>query len=414
MFFGNRTDYFKILDQDDATILIGARNAVYNISLGSLIENRMQRIEWVSSEAHKELCSLKGKQEFDCQNYIRVFARVSETQIMICGTNSYKPYCRYYNLNSVSGGGTGSYEMVNEVEAQGRCPYNPTHNSTYIYTDGQLYSATVADFSGADPLIYRESQRTEQYDLKQLNQPAFVNAIEHNGYVFMFFREIAVEYMNCGKSIYSRVGRVCKNDKGGPYPHGDRWTTFLKTRLNCSIPGEYPFYFDEIQATTKLINGLYRSGINLQNENRNSVIYAVLTTPLNAIGGSAVCAFSINEILNAFEGRFKSQRDANSNWLPVQQERVPEPRPGKCVDDSRTLPSTSVNFVKVHSLMENAVSSLYGRPLLTRVSLQYVYKLFIICSTCSRYTNFPLFIDIDFPLSQLIRKCRHWMVHSMT
>jgi len=25
------------------------------------------------------------------------------------------------------------------------------------------------------------------------------------------------------------------------------WTTFLKARLNCSIPGEFPFYFDEIR-----------------------------------------------------------------------------------------------------------------------------------------------------------------------
>lgn len=120
-------------------------------------------------------------------------------------------------------------------------------NRPFTPTDGQLYSATVADFSGADPLIYRETQRTEQYDLKQLNQPDFVSAIERNGYVFFFFREVAMEYMNCGKAVYSRVGRVCKNDRGGPYKFSDRWTSFLKTRLNCSVPGEYPFYFDEIR-----------------------------------------------------------------------------------------------------------------------------------------------------------------------
>lgn len=74
-----------------------------------------------------------------------------------------------------------------------------------------------------------------------------MNALERNGYVFFFFREVAMEYVNCGKAIYSRVGRVCKNDKGGPNKFGDRWTSFLKTRLNCSMPGEYPFYFDEIR-----------------------------------------------------------------------------------------------------------------------------------------------------------------------
>ena len=31
---------------------------------------------------------------------------------------------------------------------------------------------------------------------------------------FLFFREIAVEYMNCGKAVFSRVARVCKRDTG--------------------------------------------------------------------------------------------------------------------------------------------------------------------------------------------------------
>lgn len=241
-FFGNITDHFKILDQDNNTILIGARNAVYNVSLDGLLENQDQRIQWQSSEAHKQLCILKGKLDNDCQNYIRVFAR-NENKITICGTNSYKPQCRQYVMKE-----DNTYEQIgSESEAQGLCPYNPEHNSTYIYTDGQLYSATVADFSGADSLIYRETQRTEQYDLKQLNQPSFISAVERNGYVFFFFREIAMEYMNCGKVLYSRVARVCKNDKGGPFRFSDRWTTFLKTRLNCSKPGDYPFYFDEIR-----------------------------------------------------------------------------------------------------------------------------------------------------------------------
>ena len=26
-----------------------------------------------------------------------------------------------------------------------------------------------------------------------------------------------------------------------------RWTTYLKSRLNCSIPGDYPFYFNHLR-----------------------------------------------------------------------------------------------------------------------------------------------------------------------
>lgn len=70
----------------------------------------------------------------DCQNYIRVYAKISNTQILICGTNSYKPLCRYYSIQSDGGEDDGKLELVNEIEAQGRCPYNPSHNSTYVFT----------------------------------------------------------------------------------------------------------------------------------------------------------------------------------------------------------------------------------------------------------------------------------------
>lgn len=89
-FFGNGSDYFKILTIDDNSVLIGAKNNVYNLSLTRLIENLDSRIEWTSSEAHREMCVLKGKNNSDCQNYIRIYARVADRQIMLCGTNSFK------------------------------------------------------------------------------------------------------------------------------------------------------------------------------------------------------------------------------------------------------------------------------------------------------------------------------------
>lgn len=49
------------------------------------------------------------------------------------------------------------------------------------------------------------------------------------------------------QKIYSRIARVCKNDAGGQLMLKENWTTFIKARLNCSSPGDYPFYYDEIQ-----------------------------------------------------------------------------------------------------------------------------------------------------------------------
>lgn len=50
----------------------------------------------------------------------------------------------------------------------------------------------------------------------------------------------------CALQVYARVARVCKDDKGGPRPSHDKWTSFLKARLNCSIGAATPFYFNEL------------------------------------------------------------------------------------------------------------------------------------------------------------------------
>ena len=42
-------------------------------------------------------------------------------------------------------------------------------NQDILISSGHLYAATVADFSGTDSLIIKDSLRTEQYDYKHLN-----------------------------------------------------------------------------------------------------------------------------------------------------------------------------------------------------------------------------------------------------
>ena len=37
------------------------------------------------------------------------------------------------------------------------------------FSGGELYSGTVSDFSGSDPLILKQEIRTDRYDAKQLN-----------------------------------------------------------------------------------------------------------------------------------------------------------------------------------------------------------------------------------------------------
>ncbi|XP_031787885.1 semaphorin-1A isoform X1 [Nasonia vitripennis] len=359
-FLGNEShvEHFKLLERSSTFILIGARNAIYNISLHDLTEIADQRLQWASSDAHQELCYLKGGDKDTCQNYVRVFGRLGPDRFMTCGTNAYKPLCKHFLIQN------GEYVSEHDNDGLGLCPYDPQHNSTAVFADGQLYAATFSDSSGGEPLIHREKIRTERSDLNQLNGPNFVSSFTYGDYVYFFYRETAVEYMNCGKAVYSRVARVCKHDKGGPHAFGDRWTSFLKARLNCSVPGDYPFYFNEIQSTSDVTEGVY-------NESHAQLIYGVFTTPVNSIGGSAVCAFSMSDVLQVFQGAFKEQETINSNWLRVLTEKVPEPRPGACVNDSRTLPDITVNFVKSHPLMDDAVQTFFGMPVVTKVTYNY-------------------------------------------
>ncbi|XP_064109878.1 semaphorin-1A-like isoform X1 [Macrobrachium nipponense] len=303
-------------------------------------------------------CYMKGGSDEVCQNYVRILSEKSPGHYLICGTNAYNPKCRDFKLVQ------GVLEQADEFPGRGLCPFDPSHNSTAVFADGQLYVGTIADFAALEPLIYRNPLRTEQYDLSILNAPNFVSSFALGDFVYFFFREIAVEYLNCGKTLYSRVARVCRHDKGGPHKFRNKWTSYLKSRLNCSVSGDFPFYFNEIQATTEPVEGRYGG-------HATTLLYGVFTTPINSIPGSAVCAFTFQDIMDTFEGPFKGQASVNSNWLPVQGTAVPEPRPGQCVKDSSTLPDVTLNFIKAHSLMDEAVPAFFGRPILISTSFHY-------------------------------------------
>lgn len=117
------------------------------------------------------------------------------------------------------------------------------------------------------------------------------------------------------------------------------------------------------ESTTELISGQY-GGTSAQ------LIYGTFTTPVNSISGSAVCAFSLQNIADTFAGSFKEKSGQYSNWLPVPESKVPDPRPGQCSNESRTLPDLTLNFIKTHSMMDESVPSFFGQPIVIRTSFQ--------------------------------------------
>ncbi|XP_076443798.1 semaphorin-1A-like isoform X2 [Babylonia areolata] len=358
---------FRLLLAEDDSMLVAARNSLYNISMVTL--NKNSEIEWSPEKSHIDICQKRQKSKTECQNYIRVMVKKSPDTLFMCGTNAFKPTCRTYSQTP-----NGTYLNRKEESGVAICPFDPAQNSTAIYADGKLYSATVSDFNSRDSLILAQTNltRTVQFDSKWLNEPNFISSMEKEDKVYFFFRETAVENINCGKAVFSRVARVCKHDTGGSILLKNIFTSFFKARLNCSIPGDFPFYFDEIQSTTEMGKGNYRP--TYDSGDRTDMVYAIFNTPLNSIRGSAVCAFRYSDIIRTFEGPFKGQDSSRHNWLAVQwKDRRKDGfarHPQECMNDSRSLPDTTLNFIKTHPLMNEAVPASGGGPLLIHTSFK--------------------------------------------
>lgn len=221
-------------------------------------------------------------------------------------------------------------------------------------------------------------------------------------------------------AIYSRLQR----DTGGKNILSKNWASYLKARLNCSIPGEFPFYFNEIRkhlypnCCVKQKNGTHNRrrilgsrSCRLGESRLASIVslirfscssshsfdivfffpfsspspclasiirsraehvfkhpdddrrfYAIFSTSMNGLVGSAICTFALDSIQEVFNGKFKEQATSSSAWLPVLTSKVPDPRPGVCGNDTQSLPDSVLNFIRGHPLMDSAVSHDNGKP----------------------------------------------------
>uniref|UniRef100_UPI00398F897E semaphorin-5B isoform X2 n=1 Tax=Pristiophorus japonicus TaxID=55135 RepID=UPI00398F897E len=259
-------DYSQLaIDHTRNQLIVGARNYLFRLTLDNI--SLIQAMEWGPEVDTRRACQSKGKTEVECQNYIRVLL-INGKNIFACGTNAFSPTCTIRQLGDLS-------HVLDKINGVARCPYDPRHNSTAVITsEGELYAATVIDFSGRDPAIYRSlgngpPLRTAQYNSKWLNEPNFISAYDIGLFIYFFFRENGVEN-DCGKTVYSRVGRVCRNDIGGRFLLEDTWTTFMKARLNCSRAGEIPFYYNELQSMFYLPE--------------QDLIYGIFTTNVTCLG----------------------------------------------------------------------------------------------------------------------------------
>ncbi|XP_034516915.1 semaphorin-6D isoform X7 [Ailuropoda melanoleuca] len=384
----HRLDFQLMLKIRD-TLYIAGRDQVYTVNLNEIPKTEVipsKKLTWRSRQQDRENCAMKGKHKDECHNFIKVFVPRNDEMVFVCGTNAFNPMCRYYKLNTLEYDGE-------EISGLARCPFDARQTNVALFADGKLYSATVADFLASDAVIYRSmgdgsALRTIKYDSKWIKEPHFLHAIEYGNYVYFFFQEIAVEHNNLGKAVYSRVARICKNDMGGSQRVLEKhWTSFLKARLNCSVPGDSFFYFDVLQSITDIIqiNGI-------------PTVVGVFTTQLNSIPGSAVCAFSMDDIEKVFKGRFKEQKTPDSVWTAVPEDKVPKPRPGCCANHglaeayktSIDFPDETLSFIKSHPLMDSAVPPIAEEPWFTKTRIRYRLTAIAVDHTAGPHQNYTV------------------------
>ncbi|XP_037657114.1 semaphorin-6A isoform X3 [Choloepus didactylus] len=368
------------------TLYVAARDHIYTVDIDASHTEEIycsKKLTWKSRQADVDTCRMKGKHKDECHNFIKVLLKKNDDTLFVCGTNAFNPSCRNYKMDTLEPFG-------DEFSGMARCPYDAKHANIALFADGKLYSATVTDFLAIDAVIYRSlgdspTLRTVKHDSKWLKEPYFVQAVDYGDYIYFFFREIAVEYNTMGKVVFPRVAQVCKNDMGGSQRVLEKqWTSFLKARLNCSVPGDSHFYFNILQAVTDVIH-----------VNGRDVVLATFSTPYNSIPGSAVCAYDMLDIASVFTGRFKEQKSPDSTWTPVPDERVPKPRPGCCAGSSslekyatsNEFPDDTLNFIKTHPLMDEAVPSIINRPWFLRTMVRYRLTKIAVDTAAGPYQN---------------------------
>nr|XP_005280759.1 semaphorin-4A [Chrysemys picta bellii]XP_005280760.1 semaphorin-4A [Chrysemys picta bellii]XP_005280761.1 semaphorin-4A [Chrysemys picta bellii]XP_023964403.1 semaphorin-4A [Chrysemys picta bellii]XP_023964404.1 semaphorin-4A [Chrysemys picta bellii]XP_042699223.1 semaphorin-4A [Chrysemys picta bellii]XP_042699224.1 semaphorin-4A [Chrysemys picta bellii] len=354
-----------LLSEDEGALYVGARDTLLSLRVDSAGSMKLTgSIAWPPLLKKKDECVFKKKSNVtECFNFIRVLVPVNQTHLYTCGTYAFSPICSYINLENFSLVSGGQGEPLLQ-DGKGQCPFDPRHKYTAILVDGELYTGTMNNFQGNEPIISRALGsrtflKTDTF-LRWLNVDAgFVASANIPGdeKVYFFFEETAEEFEFFEKLTVSRVARVCKNDVGGQKVLQKKWTTFLKAQLTCVQPGHFPF------------NVIHHAFV-LPQPGGGAVFYGLFASQwqMGDAGSTAVCAFNLEDIERVFSGKYQELNKQSARWT-TYSDGIPEPRPGSC----SVYPSADkvLTFIKNHFLMDEKVVPRNKQPLLVKQNVKY-------------------------------------------
>ncbi|XP_037316132.2 semaphorin-3C [Pungitius pungitius] len=394
------------MDEDQDRMYVGCKDHVLsmdinNITLGTL------KVFWPASTSKVEECQMAGKDPtHGCGNFIRVVEPYNRTHLFMCGSGAYSPVCVYVNR------GRRPEEQVFHIDSKsesgkGRCSFNPEVNTASIMINQELFSGMYIDFMGTDAAIFRSltqrnAVRTDQHNSKWLSEPIFIDAHlipdgtdPNDAKLYFFFRERLTDNSGNTKNIHTMVARVCPSDIGGQRSLVNKWTTFLKARMVCSVLEEdgTETHFDELE-NVFLLETDQPKGLSL---------FGVFTSTSSVFKGSAVCVYNMADILTVFNGPFAHREGPNFQWAAFQG-RIPYPRPGTCpggaftpdIHTTKEFPDDVVTFVRNHPVMFNHIYPAGRRPLVVRTNADYRYTSVAVDQVAAADGNYQvLFLGTD-------------------
>ncbi|XP_030621841.1 semaphorin-7A [Chanos chanos] len=328
----NRTFYHTVFFHEEGSdsLFVGGPNFVIQIDL-----NQREIVEHINLTSTERSCS-----ESPCENVITAIEQFQDC-LFVCGTNGENPQCwRLYpegkNYNT---------EPVKSFEGTGISPPKYWQNSISLTADGDLYAAAPLYKDGTSLQFRRQTGRRSSmwmYD-KWVTNPTFISAFlakrtedPENEKIYVLFREKNPDSSPEADPWISRVARVCKVDEGGSKRlFQNVWTSFLKARLVCGIPGE-SLYFNRLQDV------YVQHGKNW----KESRVYALFTSSWNS---TAVCIYSLGDLDKVFE---------NSSFKGYNHE-IPHPRPGTCVENSKALPISTISIIRDHPEMTDWIQPIH-------------------------------------------------------
>ncbi|KAM4855282.1 semaphorin-3G [Urocitellus parryii] len=370
------------LDEYRDRLFLGGRDALYSLRLDQAWPDPRE-VLWPPQPGQREECVRKGRDPLmECANFVRVLQPHNRTHLLACGTGAFQPTCALITVGH-RGEHVLHLEPSSVENGRGRCPHEPSRPFASTFVGGELYTGLTADFLGREAMIFRSggprpALRSDS-DQNLLHEPRFVmatripdNSDQDNDKVYFFFSEtLPSPDGGPGRVTVSRVGRVCVNDAGGQRVLVNKWSTFLKARLVCSVPspGGAETHFDQLEDVFLLWP---KAGKSLE-------VYALFSTVSAVFQGFAVCVYHMADIWEVFNGPFAHRDGPQHQWGPYGG-KVPFPRPGVCPSkmtaqpgrpfgSTKDYPDEVLQFARAHPLMFWPVRPRRGRPVLIKTNL---------------------------------------------